>query len=165
MTLPRATCLRGFVGGVHSQWKCFPTASPVRRGVSGQLRRHFHERGKPRCRVGDYEFSGVRFASWTPSVRKLIKRRDAAIDYQRNTAGGRRGILLFDVIANAGEVAYGRLCPADLHQPGNRLSISLPTSSCSTNSPRSAAAKPFSTSRTNHSSWLTNRSTASCTRD
>jgi hypothetical protein len=51
--------------------------------------------------------------------------------------------------------------PANERQPGYWRSINLRTASCSTNSSRSAAAKPLSISCKDQSSWSTSRSTAS----
>jgi hypothetical protein len=51
------------------------------------------------------------------------------------------------------EIVRGLRCPADTHQSRYRRSMRAATSSCSISLPARAAARPFSTSARNHSSW------------
>jgi len=115
-------------------------------------------------KAGKHKLARARLAAWTATAWKLRESAQCLVDSEGHAAGGFPAVMLLSVIANVCEIAGGGFGPPDAHQPRYRLLINLPMSSWSMSSPRSAAAIPFSTSRRNHSSWSTKRSTASCTR-
>src|SRR5713101_4877793 len=80
------------------------------------------------------------------AIRKILQAAAAVVQGLSHLSGC-GGIVLLNALHDAVEVLGGGGCPAQAHQ-GRKICFSLvPTSSCSTNSPRSAAARPrFTTS-------------------
>ena len=101
---------------------------------------------------GDSELSGTRFSARPPFVRGDSQRFHSIVDRECGPARLGWAKVFSSVVADVCEVVKRWLGPANEHQPGYRLSISSRTIACSTHSPRSAAAKPWSTSRENQSS-------------
>ena len=103
-------------------------------------------------------------ASLATSAREGFKTTAAIINSRRDLNGG-RGVVFLDAPDDAVKIFGGGNCPAQAHQ-GRSICLSwLPTSSCSTKSPRSAAARPaFTASMKRVSSskyWLSTRCASS----
>jgi hypothetical protein len=98
----------------------------------------------------------------TPQLRERLERAHPFHHGLCDPLSG-LGAVLGDVIADPFQVIRCIRRPADAHQPRYRRSMRAATSSCSSSLPSRDAARPFSTSARNHSSWsieLTNRSSA-----
>src|SRR5439155_26446805 len=90
------------------------------------------------------QFAGAIDPPLAAAVRKSPQATTALVQRLRHLRGCTR-IVFLNVPNNAIEVFGRRCCPAQTHQ-GCKICFSLaPTSSCSTNSPRSAAARPMFT--------------------
>jgi len=108
------------------------------------------------------QLSGSVDAAVTSQLWKCLKICDASNDGRSNLLGG-TGTTCRDAVADAFEVVRSVRGLSDAHQLGYRRSMRAATSSCSSSLPSGAAARPFSTSTRNHSSWsieLANRSSA-----
>ncbi len=89
--------------------------------------------------------AGVRLAPWPTLLGKV---REGTRGARNRVSHGFRkcgGFVGFEVITNRGEIGDRRLRPANPRQPRYRSLSKRPTSSCSTNPPSSAAARPSPT--------------------
>src|SRR5580704_4170658 len=123
-------------------------ASPGLRDKCGGLQRFDLESYKQRCKaIREKQARGCRQSVLFATIRKAPQTVATVVDGRRNVGSSDR-ILLLDVLHDFVEIVGGGSSPAQAHQ-GCKICFSfLPTSSCSTKSPRAAAAKPTLTAST-----------------
>jgi hypothetical protein len=68
--------------------------------------------------AGEHQLARVGSPPRTPTMRKLREGVYALVDGQRRTPGSSRCVMPVDIVADSGEVANGRVCPANAASAG-----------------------------------------------